>query len=397
MASLAAGTKRGHNEKTLKVKYDALIQLERGMSNKDVERNFNVARNTLSTWKKNKEEIIAAFKSSGGTKRQRINKGRYEDVNVACYRWLFIQRSTNIPINGQILKEKALDFAKQSDIETFQASDGWLHAWKARYSISFREVSGESNSVTPEMIESWKGTSLPTILSRFQLKDIYNADEFGLFYQGLPTTTLHRKGEKCSGGKHSKVRITGMATASATGEKLPMSVIGKSKKPRCFNGVRNLPCRYRAQAKSWMDSFLFEEWVKELDKRFVREDRKVALIIDHCPAHTRIKGLNAVELIFLPPNTTSKTQPMDQGVIRSVKAIYRKKIIQRIIREVDAGKGIPKISMLDAMQLLQSAWSEIKEATVQHCFRKAGISERPEEEAHGDRDDQFKDSLLRMI
>ena len=93
-----------------------------------------------------------------------------------------------------------------------------------------------------------------------------------------------------------------MAAASATGEKLPIFVIGKSKKPRCFNGVRNLPCRYRAQAKSWMDSFLFEEWVKELDKRFVREDRKVALIIDHCPAHTRIEGLNAVELIFLPPN-----------------------------------------------------------------------------------------------
>ena len=82
---------------------------------------------------------------------------------------------------------------------------------------------------------------------------------------------------------------------------------------------------------------------------------------------------------------------MDQGVIRSVKAIYRKKIIQRIIREVDAGKGIPKISMLDAMQLLQSAWSEIKETTVQNCFRKAGISERAAEGAHGDRDDQFID------
>ena len=68
MASLAAGTKRGQNEKILK--YDALIQLERGMSNKDVARNFNVAKTTLSTWKKNKEKIIAAFKCSGGTKRQ---------------------------------------------------------------------------------------------------------------------------------------------------------------------------------------------------------------------------------------------------------------------------------------------------------------------------------------
>ena len=85
-----------------------------------------------------------------------------------------------------------------------------------------------------------------------------------------------------------------MAAASATGEKLPMFVIGTSKNPRCFNCLKNLPCHYRAQAKSWMGSFLFEEWVKELDKRFVHEDGKVALIIDHCPAHTRIEGINAV-------------------------------------------------------------------------------------------------------
>ena len=111
----------------------------------------------------------------------------------------------NIPINGHIMKEKALDFMKQLDIEMYHASDCWLHAWKARYSIFFREVSCESNSVTPEIIESWKGTSLPTILSRFQVKEMYNANEFALFYQGLPNKTLHRKREKCFGGKHRKV------------------------------------------------------------------------------------------------------------------------------------------------------------------------------------------------
>ena len=97
-----------------------------------------------------------------------------------------------------------------------------------------------------------------------------------------------------------------------------------------------------------------------------------------------------MELIFLPPNTTSKSPPMDQGVIRSLKAIYRKKIIQRIIREVDAGKRIPNVSMLDAMQLLKSAWSEITKTTVQNCFRKAGISEKAAE-VLDENDDSFKD------
>ena len=205
------------------------------------------------------------------------------------------------------------------------------------------------------------------------------------------------KGEKCSGGKHSKVQLTGMAAASAAGEKLPIFVIGKSAKLRRFQIVKSLPCRYRSQVKSWMNSFLFDEWVKELDKKFEKENHKVILMVDNSPAHTVIEGLKAVELVFLPPNTTSKTQPMDQGVIRSLKAKYRKKIIQRLIRAVNMKKTFPKTSILDAMQLLTSAWFEVSEATIKNCFRKVGISEKLAEEAINDQDDPFKDLAAKEL
>ena len=48
--------------------------------------------------------------------------------------------------------------------------------------VTFKTRSGESNSVTPEMVNAWSETSLPTLLYNYDLKDIYNADEFGLFY-----------------------------------------------------------------------------------------------------------------------------------------------------------------------------------------------------------------------
>ena len=64
-----------------------------------------------------------------------------------------------------------------------------------------------------EMTASWEQTTLPTILSSYNLADIYNADEFGLFYQALPERSLPLKSEKCVGGKHSKIRLTGMAAA----------------------------------------------------------------------------------------------------------------------------------------------------------------------------------------
>ena len=41
------------------------------------------------------------------------------------------------------------------------------------------------------------------------------------------------------------------------GKKLPMFVIGKSKTPRCFKHIKQLPCTYRNQLKSWMTGDLF--------------------------------------------------------------------------------------------------------------------------------------------
>ena len=94
---------------------------------------------------------------------------------------------------------------------------------------------------------------------------------------------------------------------------------------------------------------------------FEKENRKVILIVDNCPAHPIIKGLKAVDCKILPPNTTSKTQPMEQGVICSLKAKYCQKKIQRMIRAVDMKKTFPNTSILDAMQLSTSAWSEVSD------------------------------------
>ena len=125
-----------------------------------------------------------------------------------------------------------MDFAKELNITDSQASDGWLDRWKNRDNVVFRAISGEERSCTEEMTASWVQTYLHTILSRYDLRDIYNDDEFGLFYQQLPTKSFHLKGGWCAGGKFSKVHLTGLAAGNAAGEKLPMFVIGKAEKPR---------------------------------------------------------------------------------------------------------------------------------------------------------------------
>ena len=59
-----------------------------------------------------------------------------------------------------------------------------------------------------------------------------------------------------------------MTAGNAIGKKLPMFVIGKSKTPRCFKHKKNLSCKYKLQKESWMDSQLFKEWVRKLERTF---------------------------------------------------------------------------------------------------------------------------------
>ena len=122
-----------------------------------------------------------------------------------------------------------------------------------------------------------------------------------------------------------------------------MFVIGKAKNPRCFKNMKKLPCRYRSQRKNWMDSVLFEKWVRDVNKKFRAERRKVVLIIDNCPAHPIIVNLSHVKLVFLPPNITSVSQPMDRGVIRCLKAHYTKRLVKLILRSLNSNKPLPKV------------------------------------------------------
>ena len=133
-----------------------------------------------------------------------------------------------------------------------------------------------------------------------------------------------------------------------------MFVIGNANKLRCFKGVRNLPCRYRAQRKSGMTAELFEEWVRQLDQKFSAANRKIALTIDNCTVHPDVEQLNSIELIFLPPNTTSHTQPMNQGIIRASKAKYRSLAVRKLIAALEKKNPVPTISILSAMTMLKN-------------------------------------------
>ena len=77
---------------------------------------------------------------------------------------------------------------------------------------------------------------------------------------------------------------------------------------------------------------------------------KFTLIIDNCPTHPKIPDIQAVNLVFLPHNTSSKTQPMDQGIFQSLMDQCRKRVLIKYINAIDKVQTL-FISILDALHL----------------------------------------------
>jgi hypothetical protein len=128
-----------------------------------------------------------------------------------------------------------------------------------------------------------------------------------------------------------------------------------------------------------MTQNIFLEWLKYFDRCMV--NRKVLLIVDNCSAHVPIDKLpdriilRNTTLFYLPPNTTSKIQPCDQGIIRNFKAYYRRRanslLLQRLNDKVEQPE---KIDVLQAIQMAVPAWAtEVKPKTIYNCFRHCNI------------------------
>ena len=87
-------------------------------------------------------------------------------------------------------------------------------------------------------------------------------------------------------------------------------VNGKSKNPRCFNGIdRNeINKIYFNQNNAWMSSDIFEKIILKFNKKMKFKNKKVLLSLDNHSTHLISHDLSNVKLIYFPPTTTSVLQ-----------------------------------------------------------------------------------------
>ena len=124
---------------------------------------------------------------------------------------------------------------------------------------------------------------------------------------------------------------------------------------------------YQSNAKAWMITTLYQEWLLDWDRKLSREGRKILLLQDNFSGHVVPDNLTSICVENFKPNLTVHVQPNDQGIIRCFKAHYRAKFIHCTIDLYEASvtpSKIYDINQLEAMRLAEDAWNKVDATTI---------------------------------
>jgi len=162
---------------------------------------------------------------------------------------------------------------------------------------------------------------------------LYNYDGTGIYWRALPDSTQASNADKNTPGrKISKDRVSALLCANADGSHmLKPAIVGKSKRPRAIKNIMDtLPVHYYNSKSAWFTSDITMDWFHKKTVPEIRryqteifkipDDKLKALVLLYnCPAHPQVEQLTSddkkITCMFLPSNTTSLIQPIDQGVI----------------------------------------------------------------------------------
>lgn len=134
-----------------------------------------------------------------------------------------------------------------------------------------------------------------------------------------------------------------------------------------------------------MTATLFKDWVEncavpELKAYSSSEniEFKMLLLIDNAPGHPIFSDdiSENIKVVFMPPNTTSILQPMDQGVISNFKCYYLRRTFSQLLHASD-GHNKPSMkefwrnyNILMAIENINQSWMEVKKSCMNGVWRQ---------------------------
>lgn len=397
----ASGASKKRKAITMEVKIDIIKRSEKGETPSNIGKALCLSRSTVGTIIKDKARILDHVKGSAPMKATVITKqrsGLIIEMERLLLLWLEDQNQRRMPVSLMLIQEKAKSlFEKlkaekgpESQSEEFAASRGWFHRFRSRADLHNIKVQGEAASADHAAASDFPDTLAEIIREGgYSAEQVFNVDETGLFWKRMPDRTYIAKEEKSAPGhKVAKERLTLLLGGNAAGDcKLKPLLVYQAENPRAFKGIwkGSLPVIWKSNKKAWVTLALFEDWftnhfVPEVERYCAAKNIpfKILLILDNAPGHPAyLDDFNPnVKVAYLPPNTTSLLQPMDQGVIASFKAYYLRRTFSKAIKATEGpdGKTLKEwwrsYNIYEAVKNIADAWDEVKISNMNGVWRK---------------------------
>lgn len=176
-------TQRDMESKYEIIQYYLKIKDEKGAKSK-VAKQFNISQvSTLNRMLESQDAIIKEYESNQiSAKRCQLTEGEFPQIDKDLYEYLTKQRANNIDVNTEDLLTHARAIAVKNKIQNFKGSIGYIRNWKSRFNVRFKTLHGEGGSVNDDILDQWL-LRLPKLIEGYQAKNIFNADETGLFFK----------------------------------------------------------------------------------------------------------------------------------------------------------------------------------------------------------------------
>ncbi|KAL3251163.1 hypothetical protein MRX96_017770 [Rhipicephalus microplus] len=146
---------RNRKPLTLEEKLRMIEEAEKrsGATKASIARDLNISESSLKTILPKKDSILLNA-AKFGLNKNATKGGKYAAMEAAFVEWLRQARSSEIALDGAMLKEKAETVALRCGIDDFKASNGWLDRFKKRSGVVYSRCCGESSSVSSDTVEN---------------------------------------------------------------------------------------------------------------------------------------------------------------------------------------------------------------------------------------------------
>lgn len=150
---------------------------------------------------------------------RKAKTARYVKVEDVLLTWFREVTAAVVNVDGTILLKKASDIALSLRVDDFQASSGCIHRFKTRRGLGYKTVSGERKKVDESAISDWVRSTLPSLIAGYEARNIFNANEAGVYYDLQLEKSLSFKGDACKAARKASSAWQFSSAAMPTAER----------------------------------------------------------------------------------------------------------------------------------------------------------------------------------